>query len=110
MSGMQHMTPEELEKAFDAMSPEKMEELKRNLEAGNTVQKPNNQNTNYTVRRKRIYKGKVSPQGTVWLVVTVKTKNQKLEAFQMIPGNMGPEFEKGAADGLRELITKKYKV
>lgn len=104
------LTPEQLEQALDNMSPERIEEMKRNLEAGNTVHAPNQFDQDYTVRRKRIYKGKVSPQGTVYLVVTVKTKTRKLEAYQMIPGNMGPEFEKGAADGLRDLITKKYNV
>ncbi len=108
--GPQQITPEQLEKAFNEMSPEKMEELKRNLESGNTVQKPKNVKQDYTVRRKRIYKGKFCPQGTVYLVVTVKTKTRKMEAYKVIPGNMGPEFEKGAADGLRELITKKYYV
>jgi hypothetical protein len=62
----------------------------------------------YTVRRKKIYKGKVIPKGFVFIVIKVKTKRGHVEAHQGIPGGQGQEYENQVAESLRELIRTKY--
>lgn len=97
------MTNEEVQLSISQMSDDKADELQERLKSGTSP-------TGYVVRRKKIYKGRMAPLHYLYLVVTVKTKTSKLEAHQLIPGQMGEQFEKGAAEGLRDLIRKKYDV
>jgi hypothetical protein len=100
---------EEELKAFD--TDEVKERLKMFADEPNVEKiKSGDAVIDYTVRRKKIYKGKMAPQGAVYIVISMKTKTRKLEAHQLIPGLMGDQFEKGVAEGLRDLIKKKYDV
>lgn len=97
------MTNEEVQQRISQMSDNEAAELQERLKNGTAP-------TSYSVRRKKIYKGKMAPQGAVYIVISMKTKTRKLEAHQVIPGHMGEQFEKGVAEGLRDLIKKKYDV
>jgi hypothetical protein len=74
----------------------------------NTEKQPQ---TDYTVRRKIIYKGTMAPKGGVYIVVNVKTfKGAKYEAVQLIPGGCSKDTEDKVAQSLRDLIKQKYHV
>lgn len=72
------------------------------------------------LRRKKIFKGKMAPQGTVYLVLTVQKKvldrnginrnSAQLCAYQLVRGHLSPEIGSNIADSLRALIHQKYKV
>jgi hypothetical protein len=66
------------------------------------------QEKDYTVRRKKIYKGVMIPEGFIYIVIKIKTKRGNIEARQGIPGGQTQELEDQVAEGLRELIRQKY--
>ena len=47
----------------------------------------------YKARRRRIYKGKMSPPGTLYLHLRVYDGPHKYDAVQLIPGGIGQEHE-----------------
>jgi hypothetical protein len=63
----------------------------------------------YTVRRKRIYKGVMSPLGQIYLVVNVKLAKGKLEAAKLIKGGLGEQAEKSVAEYMVLKLKERYK-
>ncbi len=63
----------------------------------------------YTTRRKVIYKGKMAPQGSVYLVVTVKSKSKKFESWCIVKG-MAPEDEQKMFVALRQRIKDNHHI
>lgn len=61
-----------------------------------------------TVRRKVIYKGKMSPKGHVYIVVTIKTDRKQYEAFQLIKGGQGEKIEEVISSGLLHGLKMRY--
>ena len=62
----------------------------------------------YTARRKKIYKGKVAPVGTLYLELKLKRKGKKYSACKHIKGGLGHEAEKIIVTQLYIEILKKY--
>lgn len=66
----------------------------------------------YTLRRKVIYKGQMSPKGQMWLVVKGKTNGRTLEAAKLIKGTTAPNIEREVGNYLWlkciEKTTEKY--
>jgi hypothetical protein len=62
----------------------------------------------YTVRRKKIYKGKVAETGTIFIVVQVKNAKHTYEAHLQIKGGAKKENEDRLAEDLRKQIKKEY--
>lgn len=54
--------------------------------------KPNLPN-DYTIRRKRIYKGRYAPKGSLFLELVVKKDGVKYTAVRHVPGGLGLEKE-----------------
>lgn len=96
---------------FEAMTPEQEARLKEALEAPAKQAPPKKDaTTDYTVRRKVIYRGKMAPKGHVYIVIRMKTKTNTFEAHQLIVGGQGEVFEGMVEQQLRELIRQKYNV
>lgn len=98
---------------FEAMTPEQEAQLKEALEAPSSdveALKRGDAVTDYTVRRKVIYRGKMAPKGHVYIVIRMKTKNNTFEAHQLIVGGQGEVMEGMVEQQLRELIRQKYNV
>lgn len=62
----------------------------------------------YTVRRKRIYKGRYAPDGTLFLELTVRKDGNKYKAVQHVPGGLGAEREKQVITVLYLQILRDY--
>lgn len=59
-------------------------------------------------RRKRIYKGKMAPQGTVFLVLDVKVNGMKYTQVEHIPGWQSAELEAKIKQQMLENLCKKF--
>lgn len=59
-------------------------------------------------RRKRIYKGKVAPQGTIFLVLDVKVKGMKYTQVEHIPGGQSKELEAEIQKQMLENLCAKF--
>jgi hypothetical protein len=64
----------------------------------------------YTVFRKKIYKGKVAPTGSLFLMIKKKTVGRSYTSCLLIKGGLGTENEALIAENMRNSIKKKYKV
>jgi hypothetical protein len=109
---MEALTPEQMAKIqadFDALNKEQLDELQRGLDERNEQAK-REENRDYTMRRKIIYKGKMAWKGCLYIVVNVKKGTKKYEAHQMIIGKQGEAYENQVAQSLRDLIKQKYHV
>lgn len=62
----------------------------------------------YTAKRKKIYKGKIAPLGTLYLELKLKRKGKKFSACKLIEGGLGSEAEKIIVTQLYLEILKKY--
>lgn len=101
----------ELREQLAGLTPEQKDEMLNELAGTPQKAKPRSKYADPgTLRRKKILKGKMAPQGCVYLVLTVRTKLNKVYAYQLLPGGLGEEAESEIADSLRELINKKYHV
>lgn len=79
------------------------------IERGREIFSPNQNPIESTLwRRKRIYKGKVAPQGTVFLVLDVKTKGMKYTQVEHIPGGQSKELEAEIKEQMLKNLCAKF--
>ena len=70
-------------------------------------EKPKKIKQDWTVRRKKIFDGKMAPAGRVFIVIKVR---KRYEMAMLINGMQGKEAEYDVQLHLRGLIKDKYKV
>lgn len=59
-------------------------------------------------RRKKIYKGKIAPAGTIFLELSVKTETRKMTIVEHIPGGQTKELEAAIEKQMLEKLCKNY--
>lgn len=116
---METREQQQLRDQLAELSPDQKQEMIQEMAETTEQPKPRSEYAQPGVlRRKKIFKGKIAPQGTVYLVLTVHRKDEKgirrrggdVYAYQLVRGHLSPEIESNIADGLRALIHQKYKV
>lgn len=81
------------------------EEQRKKVEEANTP-------LPYTVRKKKIYKGKMAPDGCMYVVIKggVGFKGLTIvEAFARVRGSLTPEAEKQLCDNLWKYVNEQHK-
>lgn len=87
------------------MKGKDLEEMEKKVEEANRP-------LPYTIRKKKIYKGKMAPAGCMYVVVKggVGFKGLTIvEAYARVRGSLSPEAEKELCEDLWKLINEQHK-